>query len=63
MAVPLLIISLIIVIDSPGASPIYVQERVGKNGKIFKFYKFRSMIPNAEEKLPISANISLISLT
>ena len=49
--VPLLIVSLIIVIDSPGASPIYVQERVGKNGRKFKFYKFRSMIPNAEKML------------
>ena len=29
-----------IVIDSPGASPIFVQERIGKNGKPFKFYKF-----------------------
>lgn len=48
---PLLIVSLIIVIDSPGASPIYVQERIGKNGKKFKFYKFRSMIPNAEKML------------
>lgn len=49
--VPFLIISLIIVIDSPGASPIFTQMRVGKNGKQFKFYKFRSMIPNAEQKL------------
>lgn len=48
---PLLIIALIIVIDSPGASPIYVQERVGKNGHKFKFYKFRSMIPNAEHMI------------
>jgi len=49
--IPFLIMSLIIVIDSPGASPIYCQERIGKNGKTFKFYKFRSMVPNAEEKL------------
>ncbi len=49
--VPLLVVALIIVIDSPGASPIYTQERVGKNGKRFKFYKFRSMIPNAEKQL------------
>ena len=49
--VPLLIIAVIIVIDSPGASPIYVQERMGKNGRRFKFYKFRSMIPNAEDQL------------
>ena len=49
--VPLLIVALVIVIDSPGASPIYVQERVGKNGRRFKFYKFRSMVPNAEAML------------
>ncbi len=49
--VPLCIIALIIVIDSPGASPIYVQKRVGKNGKEFRFYKFRSMVPNADAML------------
>lgn len=49
--VPLVIIALIIVIDSPGASPIFVQKRVGKNGRVFNFYKFRSMVPNAEGML------------
>lgn len=49
--VPMFIVSAIILIDSPGASPIYVQTRVGKNGKLFKFYKFRSMVPNAEKML------------
>lgn len=47
----MLIIALIIVIDSPGASPIFVQTRVGRDGKEFKFYKFRSMQPNAEAGL------------
>lgn len=51
LLVPILILSLIIYIDSPGASPVYKQKRVGKNGKEFKFYKFRSMVPNAEEML------------
>ncbi len=51
LLIPMLVISLIIVIDSPGASPIFVQKRIGKNGKIIKFYKFRSMCPNAESKL------------
>ena len=32
-------------------SIFFVQDRIGKNGKIFKFYKFRSMIPNADEEL------------
>lgn len=48
---PFVIISVIILIDSPGASPIFVQNRVGKNGKEFRFYKFRSMVPNAESML------------
>ena len=51
LIVPLLIIALVIVIDSPGASPIFVQKRVGKDGKVFNFYKFRSMVPNAESML------------
>ena len=49
--VPLLIVALIVVIDSPGASAIYVQDRVGKNGQRFRFYKFRTMVPNADQLL------------
>ena len=42
------ILALAIYIDSPG--PIfYTQERVGKGGRTFCLFKFRSMIPNAEE--------------
>ncbi len=29
---------------------IFAQDRVGKNGKIFKMYKFRSMVVDAEER-------------
>lgn len=46
----MLIISAVIMIDSPGTGPIFVQERVGRDGERFRFYKFRSMVPNAEEK-------------
>lgn len=49
---PLLLITYIAIwIDSPGASPIFSQQRVGRNGKLFKLYKFRSMCPDAEAKL------------
>lgn len=47
----LLIVSLIIFIDDPHGSPVFVQKRVGKNGNIFNFYKFRSMVVNAEAQL------------
>lgn len=47
----MLIVALVIFIDSPGASPIFVQKRVGRDGKVFHFYKFRSMKPNAEALL------------
>ena len=47
----MLVVALAIVIDSPGAGPIFSQIRVGKDGKEFRFYKFRSMKPRAEEEL------------
>ena len=47
----MLLVALIIVIDSPGAGPIFAQTRIGRDGKSFIFYKFRSMQPNAEAEL------------
>lgn len=32
-------------------SIFFTQNRIGKNGKEFKFYKFRSMVPNADQVL------------
>ena len=51
LLIPFLIISLIIIIDDKSAPPIFVQKRVGKNGKLFNTYKFRTMCANAEEKI------------
>ena len=46
-AIPLLLVALLIKIDSKGPV-IFKQERLGVNGKVFRIYKFRSMIVNAE---------------
>lgn len=45
-----LIVAILIKIESKGGV-VFAQQRVGKNGKLFKMYKFRSMIVNAEELL------------
>jgi len=34
-----------------GGSVLFAHTRVGKNSRAFSCYKFRSMVPNAEEKL------------
>lgn len=47
----MLLVAIIIMLDSPGASPIFAQTRIGRDGKAFTFYKFRSMKPNAEDEL------------
>lgn len=49
----MLITMLAILIDDPHGSPIYVQDRVGRDGKIFRFYKFRSMYKNADQMLDL----------
>ena len=49
--IPFLIIALIIFIDDPKGSPFYVSERIGRRGKPFKMFKFRSMIIGAEDML------------
>lgn len=46
-----LVMSAVIFVDDPKGSPFFTQTRVGKDGKEFKFYKFRSMVVNAEELL------------
>ena len=46
-----LLVSLAIKLDSPGPLFADTPMRVGKDGKLFKMYKFRSMIANAHELL------------
>ncbi len=44
----MIIIALIIKLSSPGPV-IYSQKRAGLNGRVFKIYKFRTMVANAED--------------
>ena len=44
-------IALLIKLDDPKGPVFFRQERVGKNGRTFYIYKFRSMCVDAEEKL------------
>ena len=41
----------LLIIISDGYPAIYVQERVGKSGKIFKLFKFRTMDESSDEDL------------
>ena len=46
LALPMLIVAVLIKLDSPG--PVFFrQERVTQYGRIFRIYKFRTMVNNA----------------
>ncbi len=46
--IPMLLVALLVKLDSPGPA-LFKQERIGKDGKVFKIYKFRSMCVGAEK--------------
>lgn len=46
--IPMLIIALLIKLESPGPA-LFLQDRIGKDGKVFKICKFRSMCVGAEK--------------
>ena len=49
---PIMLITMIaILIDDPSGSPIYRQQRCGRDGKRFAMFKFRSMHMGAEARL------------
>lgn len=43
------ILALLTTLD--GGKPFYLQRRIGRNGKVFRIVKLRTMVPNAEEML------------
>ena len=45
----MVIIAIVVCIDDPTAGPFFKQKRVGRHGKEFNMYKFRTMRPDAEK--------------
>ena len=43
------VVYLLILLTSPGAPAVFAQLRTGRGGRRFRMYKFRTMVPNAEE--------------
>jgi exopolysaccharide biosynthesis polyprenyl glycosylphosphotransferase len=54
---PLLVLIAFLVLISSGWPIFYSQTRVGFNGKTFKFYKFRSMVKDADQRLSEVKNV------
>ena len=46
--IPMLIVALLVKLDSPGPV-LFCLDRIGKDGKVFQIYKFRSMCVGAEK--------------
>jgi len=46
-----IVVKIVYMFNKDFKSIFFAQERIGKNGKTFKFYKFRTMVPNADEIL------------
>jgi len=52
IAVPICILACIAIYVELRVNPIYIQNRVGLNGRVFKIYKLRSMYIDAEKDGP-----------
>lgn len=50
LIIPMALVALLVFIDDPHGNPIYKQTRIGRHGKEFKMYKFRTMYKDADRR-------------
>lgn len=55
LLVPVMLVCGAAVAVDSGFPVMFLQDRVGRNGRIFRIFKLRTMIPNAESKGPLLA--------
>ena len=48
---PVIVLGAFLVLVRDGHNPFYAQKRVGRNGRVFRMWKLRSMVPDAEARL------------
>lgn len=46
-----LILLMALIVACDGANPFFTQKRIGHNGKVFRIWKLRTMVANAEDQL------------
>ena len=56
----MIVIAIVICIDDPSAGPFYKQIRVGRHGKEFYMYKFRTMRADADKMLEELATLNIV---
>lgn len=50
-AIVLVMLPLVVAVASDGSSPFYTQMRVGRGGRLYRMWKLRSMVPDADRLL------------
>lgn len=61
---PIMLLVSLLIVAGDGASPLFVQQRLGRGGSGFGCLKFRTMIPDAEHRLALllAGNTGTLSL-
>ena len=55
ISAPVLLISVILIFISGEPSPVYLSYRIGKDGKLFRMFKLRTMSQKKPSKSPLTA--------